>query len=185
MNVVQPIRDLTKIEKMKTLLKQSNPTGRDYILFITGINTGLRISDILKLKVSNILNQTHIIITEQKTGKFKRFPVNNTLQTEIQTYVKQNNLSDTDYLFASKKGENQPIQRNQAYLILNNVADKLRIKEIGTHTLRKTFGYHFYQKTKDIAMLQTIFNHDSQKDTLRYIGIAQDNMDMAMKDFSL
>ncbi|MDX9806823.1 MAG: site-specific integrase, partial [bacterium] len=53
------------------------------------------------------------------------------------------------------------------------------------HTLRKTFGYHFYQKTKDVALLQQLFNHSAPSVTLRYIGINQDIMDMAIEDFSL
>jgi len=56
---------------------------------------------------------------------------------------------------------------------------------IGTHTLRKTFGYHFYQKYKDIALLQELFNHSAPSVTLRYIGINQDMIDDAMKEFKL
>jgi len=56
---------------------------------------------------------------------------------------------------------------------------------IGTHTLRKTFGYHFYQKYKDIALLQELFNHSAPSVTLRYIGINQDMIDVAMKEFKL
>ncbi|MFP3813497.1 tyrosine-type recombinase/integrase, partial [Bacillus sp. SIMBA_005] len=57
--------------------------------------------------------------------------------------------------------------------------------DIGTHTLRKTFGYHFYKQTKDVAMLQEIFNHSDQRTTLRYIGINQDAMNNAMKKFKI
>ncbi|WP_342668518.1 tyrosine-type recombinase/integrase [Cytobacillus solani] len=59
------------------------------------------------------------------------------------------------------------------------------MSEIGTHTLRKTFGYHFYQKYKDVAVLQQIFNHSSPAVTMRYIGINQDIMDEAVDGFSL
>ncbi|RAP14991.1 hypothetical protein HS9_00315 [Bacillus velezensis] len=57
--------------------------------------------------------------------------------------------------------------------------------DIGTHMLRKTFGYHFYKQTKDVAMLQEIFNHSDQRTTLRYIGINQDAMNNAMKNFKI
>ena len=58
-------------------------------------------------------------------------------------------------------------------------------EEIGTHTLRKTFGYHFYKKTKDVAMLQDIFNYSAPVVTKRYIGISQDEIDLAIDEFSL
>jgi integrase len=57
-----------------------------------------------------------------------------------------------------------------AYKILRKVAERFHLEEVGTHTLRKTFGYHFYQQTKDVAMLQEIFNHSSPAITLKYIG---------------
>lgn len=181
MKIVQPIRDRSKIESMKVELLKSS--FRDYLLFCVGINTGLRISDILKLTVSDVRNSTHIIITEQKTNKIKRFKINNFLADEFNKYIQ--NMADIEYLFKSQKGINKPISRVQAYRILNFVADKLKIDEIGTHTLRKTFGYHFYQKTKDVALLQQLFNHSSPSVTLRYIGINQDIIDNAINDFNL
>ena len=56
---------------------------------------------------------------------------------------------------------------------------------VGTHTLRKTFGYHHYQKFKDVAVLQKIFNHYSPQVTLRYIGIDQDIIDESYNNFIL
>ena len=170
MKIVQPIRDKNKIEEMKTELKKRS--YRDYLLFVVGVNTGLRISDIIKLKVMDVLNadratKSHIIIIEQKTKKRKQFKINGTLITEFMEYTK--NMKMTDYLFTSRKGINKPITRIQAYRLLNTVAEKIRLEEIGTHTLRKTFGYHFYKKTKDIALLQKLFNHSSPSITLRYI----------------
>ena len=181
MKLVQPIRDLNKILQMKNELLKAGT--RNYFLFVIGINTGLRISDILNLKVRNIKNNMHINITEEKTDKPRKIKINVTLKGEINNYIKT--MDDEDYLFRSQKGFNKPISRVQAYRILNNAASKIGIEEIGTHTLRKTFGYHFYQKNKDVAMLQEIFNHSSPSITLRYIGINQDIMDRAIDDFSL
>jgi len=60
------------------------------------------------------------------------------------------------------------------------------VKEnVGTHTLRKTFGYHFYKQTKDVAMLQNILNHSVQNITLRYIGITQDMIELELKQIKL
>lgn len=185
MNYVEPIRSKVKIQEMKEELKKRGT--RDYLLFIIGINTGLRISDIIKLKVSDLMTEEksvklHIDIIEKKTEKRKRFRINNIVAEEIRIYAK--NMKDTDFIFKSRKG-NKPITRIQAYRILNEVAKNIGLKEIGTHTLRKTFGYHFYYENKDIAMLQKLFNHSSASITLRYIGIAQDEIDEAYENFKL
>lgn len=181
MNTVQPIRDKKKIESMKTTLLKSS--YRDYMLFVVGINTGLRISDILELKVSDVKDKTHIIITEQKTGKPKRFLINSFLREEINKYI--SDLKETDYLFTSRQGENRPISRVQAYRILSNAGNKVGIEEIGTHTLRKTFGYWHYQQYKDVVILQDIFNHSAPSVTLRYIGITDDIKDRTIENFYL
>lgn len=179
MNFVQPIRDRKKIEEIKVILHKRS--YRDYFLFFIGINTGLRVSDILRLKTSDVKDRTHITIVEQKTKKEKRFKINNELQSEIQKYT--SDMHFYDYLFPSRSGGH--LKRVMAYKILNEAGRKAGLTEIGTHTLRKTFGYHFYQKTKDIALLQQLFNHSAPSVTLRYIGINQDIMDMAIEDFSL
>lgn len=180
MNTVQPIRDKTIIEKFKNeLLKKGS---RDYMMFVIGINAGLRISDILPLKVKDVKNVTHIKIIEKKTNKAKRFKINPYLRKEIDKYIE--NMSDDDYLFPSRKGD-KPISRVQAYRILNDVAEKLGIEEVGTHTLRKTFGYWHYQQYKDVAILQEIFNHSAPSITLRYIGINADIIDASIDNFHL
>lgn len=180
MKTVQPIRDKKLIERMKNELRKSGT--RDYMLFCFGINIGLRISDILSLKVIDVRDRSHITLTEQKTGKVRRIKING-ISDDLNDYIQ--GMNDNDYLFRSQKGENSPISRVQAYRILNKAADALGIEEIGTHTMRKTFGYHFYQKTKDVALLQELFQHSAPSVTLRYIGINQDIMDTAMDDFKL
>ena len=92
-------------------------------------------------------------------------------------------MNDGDYLFPSRKG-GKPIGRVQAYKILNAVATKVGLGEIGCHTMRKTFGYWFYKQTKDVAQLQEILNHSAPSVTLRYIGINQDVIDRAIDGFS-
>lgn len=180
MNEVQPIRTNEKIEEIKNYL--IHDSYRDYFLFVMGINTGLRISDLLPLQVKDVRKKTHITIIEKKTKKPKRFLINTTLRHVIEEYIQD--LDDDAYLFPSQR-TNKHIQRVQAYKVLRKVANKAGIQEIGTHTLRKTFGYHYYKKTKDIAMLQQIFNHSAPSVTKRYIGITQDEIDQSLEDFSL
>ena len=172
MNEVQPIRDKNKIEEMKIELLKN--CYRDFILFLVGINTGLRISDLLKLIVKDVKNKTHIILKEQKTGKIKKFFINSQLREEIDKYIQ--GMEDKEYLFKSQKGNNKPISRVQAYRILNNASEKIGLKEIGTHTLRKTWGYHAWQKGFSPALIMETLNHSNLNMTKRYLGIRQDEI---------
>ena len=181
MQFVEPIRGKCEIDKVKKFLARKSK--RDLLLFLLGINSGLRISDILKLKVKDVQNVDFVEIKEQKTQKYKRFPVSSSYKRLLNNYTK--NKSPDEWLFKSKKGD-RPITRVQAYRIISRACEKAGITtKIGTHTLRKTFGYHFYQEKKDIALLQTIFNHSTPTVTLRYIGINQDMIDSNLKSFSL
>lgn len=187
MKTVQPIRDKKKIKAMKVQLK--NMDTKYYMMFIIGINVGLRISDILCLKVEDVLDQDHVTIKEEKTDKIKRFLLNEKMQLEIKEYVSDNNLKMNDYIvYSNKRGNDnkkKAISRIQAYRVLNQAADLIGLTEIGTHTLRKTFGYHHYQQYHDVALLQELFNHSAPSITLRYIGINQDMKDDSMRDFFL
>ncbi|MCZ8520142.1 MULTISPECIES: site-specific integrase [Paenibacillus] len=180
MNIVQPIRDPDKIIDIKRYLRESNK--RNYIMFLVGINTGLRISDILKLRVGDVQGGT-ISIREQKTRKQKRFMINPALRKELQEYT--SGMQADEYLFPSRQGMKQAIGRSTAYKMLRKVARMFGLEEIGCHTLRKTFGYHFYNKTRDVALLMDIFNHSDPSITLRYIGINQDAVDRSMGSFRL
>lgn len=181
MQFVDPIRDKSKIELVKKILKER--CFRNYILFILGINSGLRISDILNLKVKDVLNKNYIELKEQKTKKYKRFPISPYIKSELNIFIKGRNPND--WLFISRRGQ-QAITRVQAYRIIHNACIKAGVgHKIGTHTLRKTFGYHFYKMNKDIALLQNILNHSSPSITLRYIGINQDIIDSELKSFIL
>ncbi|MDF2650010.1 MAG: site-specific integrase [Paenibacillus sp.] len=180
MEFVQPIRSVKKLEDMKAVLRSRSE--RDWFLMVMGINVGLRISDLLPLLVRDVRNKSHIVIREKKTGKKKRFPINAELREIINAYIK--GKGDDEPLFPSRKtGRN--IDRVQAYRILNRAAAEVGLAEIGTHTLRKTFGYHFYKRYKDVALLQQIFNHSAPSITMRYIGINQDIIDQAISGFHL
>jgi integrase len=179
-NFVQPIREPEKVDAIKKFFREENE--RNYMLFLMGINTGLRISDILKLRVKDVKG-SHIIIREQKTGKQKWIRITPSLRRELKNFIE--GKDDDEYIFKSRQGGNKPIGRSMAYKILRKAAERFNLRDIGTHTLRKTFGYHFYQQTKDVAMLQEIFNHSSPDITLRYIGVNQDSMDKAMLKFKI
>ena len=176
---VEPIRDKKKIRQMFTYLNGKNP--KYGLLFKFGLNTGLRISDILPIKVSDIFNtngcfKNHLILKEKKTGKEKKIKLNNALRTCIQSYIKNEKLSLDSYLFHSQKGGH--IGRVQAYRVLKEAADTIGIENFGTHSLRKTWGYWTYKVSRyNIGLIMDTFNHSSTKITLRYIGVNQDQKD--------
>lgn len=182
MKKVQPIRNIQKIEEIKTYLL-TYKSYRDYFMFVFGINSGLRISDILKLKVSDIHKKEYVKVKEQKTGKLRDVKIMDSLQQELELYIKTMKLKPSDYLFRNSRDPSKPISRIQAHRILKAAAEHVQLDEISTHTLRKTMGYHFYQRTKDIAMLMKIFNHSSESITLDYLCIDRDNLESAYDKF--
>ncbi|SDJ76804.1 site-specific integrase [Paenibacillus naphthalenovorans] len=186
MNIVQPIRDKRVIEGIKSFLKGRNQ--RDYVLFCTGIYTGLRISDILWLRVSDV-SGTHIVLREGKTNKPKMIKINIELREALNPYIK--GKQPEEFLFPARSRKiksglrQQPLHRSTAYKMLNFAARHFNLRDIGCHTMRKTWGYHLYMHNpRNLALLMEMFNHSSETVTLRYIGITQDMADRAVDELS-
>lgn len=179
MNYVEPIRDPIILENMCNYLKDTNE--RNYILFLMGIYTGLRISDILKFKVRDLKEKRHINLREQKTNKQKIIEINPILRRELDKYIEDKDPDE--FLIKSRESYNQPISRYMAYKILKDLGEMFKVSNLGTHTMRKTFGYHYYKQKGDVATLQKIFNHSSPSITLLYIGIEQEDINKAYRNF--
>lgn len=177
---VQPLRTQQEINDFLFCLRRNKNAERDVFLFLIGINSGLRMSDIVKLKKKDVISSKNPRIVEQKTGK-TRILYLSSLQELIQDYTKD--LKPEDYLFPSTKGGH--LEVNTVYQMFQKVAALLDRDDIGTHTLRKTFGYHYYKKTKDVATLMEIFGHSSEKITKRYIGINEDEISETLLNFRL
>jgi integrase len=183
MATVEALKDRRDIDLLKTVLKQRSI--RDYLMFIVGCNTGLRISDILKLKVDEFVNsdmktaKKSLLITEKKTGKQRQIAVNGTVQKAIKLFITHYSPSFDEFLFASRKGSNRAISTTQAYRILNSAASACKIDiNFGTHTLRKTWGYWTYTKTgNNLGLVMNMLGHSSPAMTLLYIGITQSQKD--------
>lgn len=178
MELVQPIKDMNLINKLKEDLFKKGQ--KDYLLFDIAINTGLKLIDIINLTVWDVKNKSQIEIKDVKTSKPLNYDISLEIQDEIEKFIL--GMSAGELLFPLKKGGKKPITTKQAYKSLNETGKKLGLEDIGTHTLRKTFGYHHYKKHEDIALLQNIFNHSTPDMTLRYIGVA-DIEDMTIEDF--
>lgn len=178
MNFVQPIRDPDTVRDIKEYFKQHNE--RDFIMFLLGVYLGRRITDTLKLKVRDVRDKDNIKIWEHKTKKYIKLDINPELKQALKHYCKDK--EDNDYLIKSRKGKNRPIHRSTAYSIFKKAARAFNLESIGTHSLRKTFGYHIYvNNNKDIALAQKALNHESEIDTIRYLGIDEVKVNKAVK----
>lgn len=179
MNTVEPIRKKTDITKMKKALH-----GRDKLLLVFGINSGLRISDLLKLKVEDVIDangkpRKRVSIVEEKTKKTKIFVLNRSISTELK---KIEYVDRAEPLFKSRNSKKtaKAVSRTRAWSILNEAAERAGVDldgPIGTHTLRKTFGYHAYNGGTPLPVIMDILNHSSEKMTLKYIGINRETID--------
>ena len=189
---VDPIRDTKKIAAIREVLRAGGKNGiRNEVMFTMGINSSLRISDLLSLTIGDVVDKSgtvakDIALKERKTGKLKRIPLNKAIRDVLTEYI--NSLGEVDPnmpLFQSRQGSS-PICRWRARQILSLAGEMVGLKRIGTHSLRKTFGYHVYQKTGgNLGLVQKLLNHASSADTLRYIGIDKEQMDNTYLELNL
>ena len=179
METVQPIKDKALVQRLYESLKRYS--DRDALLFLTGINTGFRISDILRIKVKNVMAAgeitQYLFIKESKTRKAANRIINPSFAKELKEYIEMFFLEPDDYLFFRQIDPTNHITRQYAWARLKKGAYKVGINNFGTHTMRKTFGYYAYQQTKNIALVMRLLNHKSPHVTLRYIGVDQQEQD--------
>jgi integrase len=192
---VEPIKDLKQISAICKILRAGQYGVRDELLFLMGINTALRISDLLNLKLGDVIDlkgkiKEEICLREIKTGKLKQNPLNKVVIDALKGYLYEyfdniKNLDLTQPLFKSKKGT-KAITRQQAFHVLSEAGKSIGLSNIGTHSLRKTFGYHAFKKSGgNIALVQKLLNHSSSSDTLRYIGIEREEINNAYLELNL
>lgn len=192
---VIPFKKMKDIEKIKQyLLGKLNK--RDYTLFVVGINVGLRCGDLVSLKIGDVsFSKTQIkdtvMIVEGKTKKIREFELNSSAKDAIKLYLNTLDNYDSDgWLFPSRKGTG-PIKVDSVRKIIKELCDNLNIRgNYGTHSLRKTFGYHCYMKNIQsnpliLPVLQKMFNHSSPTITTRYIGITSDEISNAYQSLNL
>ena len=174
---------------------------RDYALFKFGIYTGRRIVDLVRLDVRDVAyidrrcrftSVDRLKIQEKKTGKFIDLIRRPAARRALSKYLKQRRKAApsmgailNEPLFWSQKprksdGQHR-ITQQHAWRVLNTAARACGLNyKIGTHSLRKTFGYQLYQNNVSIELIQRLLNHSSPDITLAYIGITQDDMDEAI-----
>ncbi len=168
MEYVNPIKNLHEIQLIKEILKKQS--SRDFVLFVLGINTGLKVNTLLSLKINQLVDESGTILSFLHVDN-QTIYLNDQVKSALTFHLKQNTTTIDDYLFKSPKSE-LPISRQHAYRVINDAARKAGISDqIGTHTLRKTFGYHAYIKGIAISLIQARFHHASPSETFRYIGM--------------
>ena len=171
---------------------------RNKLLFLIGINLGIRISDLIAVKWSFFLKDDMTFrdsykIQPKKTKKYGKFvPLyfNEAVQKAIVEYIEQYPIEDMDeWVFKSREGEGA-ITEKSVWRIIVDAAKKAGIEyNVGTHSLRKTFGYHIWHKAKDkekaLVMLMAIFNHSSMATTKKYIGLMDEEIESVFNDLNL
>lgn len=185
MERVQPIRNPKDIEKMKAILRRQSL--RNYMLFRVGCNTALRPGDLVSLTVGSVRNERgeireHITVRQEKTNKSARFKLPDSVRDELAEYVV--GMDDDSPLFPSRKG-GVPLSTIQAWRIVSEAAAKIGLEDIGAHSMRKTWAYHAVRKTGKVSVVQHKLCHSSEKDTLRYTCMDDDEAEAALGDFEL
>lgn len=195
MNFVEPIRDRKKIAQIKNLLRGQH-RYRDLFLFVMGINTALRITDLLQLRIGHFLESDQQIkrrfwIKEQKKGKRHDVVVNESVREALEDYLVAypNVASNPEYfVFFNTKtyGFTEPIKRGQAWKFIVSICNEAGLRgNFGTHSLRKTWGYHARMSGVDLALIMHKLNHESIAYTKRYLGITDDELHAVINRLNL
>ena len=178
MNFVEPIRDRKKIAQIKNLLRGQG-RYRDLLLFVVGINTALRISDLLQLSIGHVLDEQKKIkrrfwIKERKWGKRHEVVINESMRAALEPYL--SNYSGIEenpehFLFFNSRNLDfaDPIRRGQAWKFVTKICREVGLRgNFGTHSL---WGYHARLQGVDLALIMYKLNHNSIAYTKRYLGI--------------
>lgn len=203
-HAAEPIKSLEDIDKVSRYLIE-NERYRDNMMFILGINFGLRISDLLQLRFYMLIDENCAFrntfpILEKKTRntrKVKRnryITINDAVVDAVTLFLQHTPSKLDDYLFKGTSnrcgGQNKPMTRMSADRILKEVAEDCGITaKISTHSLRKTFGYHQMVMSgndpRKLLLLQKMFGHSTSAQTLDYIGITGEEIEDAYLNLNL
>lgn len=195
MNFVEPIRDRKKIAQIKNLLR-GQKRFRDLLLFVVGINTALRISDLLQLQVNHFLDEQGRVrrrfwIKERKRGKRHEVVINASIRETLEEYLVAfpDIGNDRNYYIFFNSTTNDyslPIKRGQAWKFVTSICREAGLSgNFGTHSLRKTWGYHARMSGVDLALIMHKLNHESIAYTKRYLGITDDELEAVAQRLNL
>lgn len=188
MNTVEPIRDRSKIKDIKSILKWRGEI-RNLVLFDLGINSALRVSDLLSLTLGDVFDDRMRIVSrfeirEQKTGKTREVEIVPNARESLALYkeeyhqfFQEKSFNPRRPLFCGHAGK--PLSRQMAWKLIRKWCFAVGLEgRYGTHTLRKTFGYHAWATCNPpipIEIIREIFNHSDNSTTRLYLGITQED----------
>lgn len=204
-HAAEPIKNLNDIFAISEYLIDRK-RYRDNMLFIVGINFGLRVSDLRMLRFSNLINENltfknNFPVFEQKTRNTRKrkknryITINTAVIEAVGLYLKNTpNVHLSDYMFRSESNnggtKNKPLASQSINRLLKELAQELNLNiKMSTHTLRKTFCYHQMvmsnNSNRKLLLLQKMLNHSSPAQTLDYIGITSEEIEEAYKNLNL
>lgn len=170
-------------------LLASQHRDRDNMLFLLGINYGLRCGDLVSLRIGDVLDphgnvRDSVILSEEKTGKYRTVYNNATTENAILKYFAGKEVNLDDWLFRSES--NHTSDDHLTRYSVERILKKTINEEYGlpihasTHCLRKTFGYqtlmHAKDRSRGLELVQKLLNHSSPAVTMRYIGITDEEL---------
>lgn len=186
MSTTQPIRKQEELDQFKEYYLRVRPNFRNHLMIALGLNTALRISDVLALKYEDLYDfdkgelRMHLTVTEGKTGKRNVIRLNDSVKKAFYLFAgkRPKKKLQGQWVFQGRKHGDEPLSRFQAYRIVKEAAAYAGYTEhVSCHSLRKTFGYHAWKQGIPPALLMEIYNHSSYQITKRYLGIDQDEKD--------
>lgn len=203
-HTAEPIKSLEDIDRISKYLID-NKRYRDNMLFIVGINFGLRVSDLLQLRFTQLINddfsfKTTFPILEKKTRNTRKvrrnryISINDAVMDAVTLYLQNNQCKLDDYLFRSESNrgsnQNKPMSRMSVDRILKEIGNTLHLEnKMATHSLRKSFAYHQMVMSNNdprkLLLLQKMFGHSSAAQTLDYIGITGEEIEEAYMKLNL
>ncbi len=195
MNFVEPIRDRKKIAQIKNLLRGQG-RFRDLLLFTVGINTALRISDVLQLRIGQFVDEQNRMrsrfeVREIKTGKRHDVTINDSIREALSEYLRvYPDVTDNPDNFVFFNSEfnrfSAPLKRGRVWEFISAICKEVGLQSnYGTHSLRKTWGYQARMQGVDLALIMYKLNHASLTDTKRYVGITDEEVGDVVRRLNL
>lgn len=181
---VEPIRDPQKLAAIKKLLKEE-ASARDYLLFVMGMNTALRISDLLSLRVGDVIDQRGrarptVLVQRSASEKGTRVRLNAAATEALRHYISEVGVGNRDAVLFCSRHSAQPLNRTQVWRLINGWCRKVGLTDshYGAHTLRKTWGYMALRyHSIPLAVIQAKLQHAAPGITRRYIGVAGEKIE--------
>jgi len=192
MKTVDPIKNPAKILAIKKNLKaESSP--RNYLLFVFGVNSALRSSDLRNLKVSDVLDnkgdiKKYLYTRVKKTKREIKITINEAMREAINYYLSKAKVFNPDqYLFRSKRRD-KPITNVALFYLIKKWTKEVGLvnEHYSAHSLRKTWGYQARKyHGASIEMISEKLGHRSTLVTKRYIGISQEEVNQMEEEINI